>query len=124
MRLLFTNVQLDHRTGTEIVVRDLAIGMRQRGHEVAVYTPHPGAIAGELIERGVPVVDRIENVPFAPDWMLDVHQEVPAGLSVYWWYGLKRSSTSNTWRALHLRQTNCPSTAPSASVGNTTPSFS
>src|SRR3954468_20347940 len=67
MRVLLTNFQLDHRTGTEIVVRDLALGLRRRRHEVAVYTPHPGAIGDELIGAGVPVVNRIECVPFAPD---------------------------------------------------------
>ena len=67
MRVLFTNSQLDHRTGTEIVIRDLAIGMRRHGHDVAVYTPHPGSLADELIANGVPVVDRIEHVPLAPD---------------------------------------------------------
>ena len=67
MRVLFTNIQLNHRTGTEVVIRDLALGMRTRGHDVAVYTPHPGPIADELIADGIPVVERIENVPFRPD---------------------------------------------------------
>ena len=76
MKVLFTNIQLDHRTGTEIVVRDLALGMHRRGHEVAVYTPHPGALADELIAGGVPVVDRIENVPLSPD-VIHGHHHAP-----------------------------------------------
>ena len=56
--------------------------------------------------------------------MRDVHQNVPEGVSVYWYQGLNRSSTSNTVRAVQLRQTVVPSTAPSASLGKRTRSFS
>src|SRR4051794_25363615 len=76
MRVLFTNIQLDHRTGTEIVVRDLAVGMHGLRHEVAVYTPNPGPIADELAGVGIPVVDRIENVPFTPD-IVHGHHHAP-----------------------------------------------
>src|SRR3954447_14961351 len=65
-----------------------------------------------------------ENAPRPVGWMLEVHQYVPPGLSVSWWYGLNRSSTSNTRRAAQFRHTNCPSTVPRASVGNCTSSFS
>ncbi len=45
-------------------------------------------------------------------------------MSVYWLNGLSRSSTANTVRAVQLRHTYCPSTAPSGSAGKRTPSFS
>ena len=77
MKILFTNIQLDHRTGTEIVTRDLALGMQRRGHDVAVYTPHPGALAQELIADGLPVVNSIDHVAFAPD-VIHGHHHSPA----------------------------------------------
>jgi UDP-3-O-[3-hydroxymyristoyl] glucosamine N-acyltransferase len=77
VRILITNVQLDHRTGTEIVVRDLEHGLRRRGHQVCVYTPNPGIISDEITGRGGTVVDVIEHVPFVPD-VIHAHHNVPA----------------------------------------------
>ena len=77
MRILITNVQLDHRTGTEIVVRDLERGLRGRGHQVCVYTPSPGIISDEITARGGTVVDAIDRVPFVPD-VIHAHHNVPA----------------------------------------------
>ena len=62
LRLLLTNVTLAGRTGTEIVTRDLALGLHGRGHHVAVYTPARGPIADELDARGVRVVTRLDDV--------------------------------------------------------------
>ncbi len=67
MRILVTNIQLNHRSGTEIVVRDLESGLRERGHEVCVYTPNPGVLSDEITSRGGLVVDSLERVPFVPD---------------------------------------------------------
>jgi hypothetical protein len=57
LRVLLTNVTLASRTGTELFVRDLALGLRAAGHEPSVYTPDPGAIADELRTAGVPATD-------------------------------------------------------------------
>ncbi len=67
MKILVTNLQLDRRTGTEIVVRDLDAGLRRRGHEVCVYTPRPGELAEEMRAAGATVVDDVGSVPFTPD---------------------------------------------------------
>lgn len=66
MRVLLTNIKLNARSGTEIVVRDLAFGLRAAGCEVVVYTPNPGGIAAEIIEAGVPVVSGLEQVETPP----------------------------------------------------------
>lgn len=39
MRILLTNSFLATRTGSEMVVRDFALALKARGHEVAVYAP-------------------------------------------------------------------------------------
>ena len=67
MKILVTNVRVDTPTGTEVVVRDLAVGLHRRGHQVAVYTPHPGRIAAEIQASGIAVVDSVDLVPFVPD---------------------------------------------------------
>ena len=67
MKILMTNVQLDHRTGTEIVVRDLESALRRRGHDVCVYTPSAGAIADEIVASGGTVVTDLADLPFEPD---------------------------------------------------------
>jgi UDP-3-O-[3-hydroxymyristoyl] glucosamine N-acyltransferase len=77
VRILITNVQLDHRTGTEIVVRDLESGLRERGHDVCVYTPRPGILSDEITARGGLVVDTLDLVPFVPD-VIHAHHNGPA----------------------------------------------
>lgn len=75
MKILITNLQLDDRTGTEIVVRDLDAGLRARGHEVCVYTPRPGELAAEIRAAGGTVVDDLDQVPFMPE-VIHGHQTV------------------------------------------------
>ena len=65
--VLLTNSQLLGATGTEVVVRDLAVGLRARGHQVAVYSPLLGEPAARLAASGVPVIDRLDDCPFAPE---------------------------------------------------------
>ncbi|MCU1393872.1 MAG: hypothetical protein JWM34_2300 [Ilumatobacteraceae bacterium] len=77
MKILITNVQLDHRTGTEIVVRDLELGLRRRGHAVCVYSPNNGILGEEIARRGGLVVTHVDDVPFRPD-VIHAHHNVPA----------------------------------------------
>jgi glycosyltransferase involved in cell wall biosynthesis len=67
-RILIANVTLGGRTGTEVVTRDLALGLQARGHRVSVYAPGPrGPLADELLERGVPVVADLGDAPERPE---------------------------------------------------------
>ena len=67
LRLLLANVTLAGRTGTEIVTRDLAAGMRARGHRVTVFAPALGSLADEIRAGGTPVVSRLGDVAEPPD---------------------------------------------------------
>lgn len=67
MRVLITNITLASRTGTEIVVRDLALGLARRGHRPTVYTPKLGPIVDELRAGGIPVHDRLAGIAEPPD---------------------------------------------------------
>ena len=67
MRVLLTNITLASRSGTEVNVRDLALGLLRRGHRPVVYSPELGPIAGEIRAATVPVVDDLAAVGAAPD---------------------------------------------------------
>src|SRR5262245_43881070 len=66
MRILITNIMLAERSGTEVVTSELARGLKQRGHQVAVFAPVMGKSAAVLAADGIAVTDRIEAVPFRP----------------------------------------------------------
>ena len=67
LRILLTNRVLAHRTGTEMYVRDVAMGLLQRGHLPVVYSPRLGDVAAELRNQTIPVVDDPMKVGEAPD---------------------------------------------------------
>lgn len=67
MRILLTNVTLASRTGTEINIRDIALGLLRRGHQPVVYSPHLGEMADEIRAATVPVVDDLTRIAAPPD---------------------------------------------------------
>jgi hypothetical protein len=67
MHVLITNCTLASRTGTEIVVRDLVLGLRAAGQTASIYSPELGDIASELQARGITVVDDLHRLTQAPD---------------------------------------------------------
>ena len=71
-RILLTNVTLAGRSGTEIVTRDLAIGLARRGHAVSVYAPTLGPIAETIRAAGVAVSARLADLP-APELIQGHH---------------------------------------------------
>lgn len=80
-RVLITNLTLAGRTGTEIVVRDLALGLARTGDRPMVYTPRLGPIAAELCAAGIPVVDDIAAVPATPD-VIHGHHVIQTGVAL------------------------------------------
>ncbi len=67
MRILLTNITLASQSGTEIVTRDLALGLKAKGHDPTVFTPNPGVVSDQIERSGVEVVRRLEDVVEAPD---------------------------------------------------------
>ena len=67
LRVLLTNRTLSDRTGTEIVIRDLALGLLRLGHHPFVYAHEIGAFAAELRGASIPVVDEIDAIGTTPD---------------------------------------------------------
>lgn len=67
MRVLITNSSVATRSGTELYVRDLALGLLGRGHNPVVYTPKAGQLARELRAKSVPVTESLNSITAAPD---------------------------------------------------------
>lgn len=73
MRVLVTNAALESWTGSELYVRDLAGGLRARGHLPLLYSPNLGALAEGLRRDGLTVVDDLGRLPAPPDLIHGQH---------------------------------------------------
>jgi glycosyltransferase involved in cell wall biosynthesis len=69
------------RSGTEIVTRDVALGLLRRGHRPIVYAQWTGPLAEELRAASVPVVDRIAAIAERPD-VIHAHHNSPLAAAV------------------------------------------
>ncbi len=67
LNVLITNNTLAPRAGTEMYVRDLALGLQRRGHSPVVYTTRTGEVARELRRATVPVVEDLWRIGSPPD---------------------------------------------------------
>jgi hypothetical protein len=81
MRVLVTNIDLRHLTGTIVVVRDLALGLQRRGHNVTVYSPRLGEPAKELARQRITVVDTLDRLTVAPD-VIHGHHNLPVMMAL------------------------------------------
>ena len=67
LRILITNHGLKERAGSELYVRELALGLLRSGHSPIVYSPKLGEVAAEIRKATVPVVDDLSSVSVKPD---------------------------------------------------------
>jgi len=67
LKVLITNRVLVRGSGTEIVVRDLALELKKLGHKPAIYAPVLGPLAGQVRTLGVPVFSDIRQIEPVPD---------------------------------------------------------
>ena len=73
MRILITNTALVNRSGSELYVRDLALGLLERGHTPLVYSPILGEVAQEIRAATIPVVDHLDKIALPPDLIHGQH---------------------------------------------------
>jgi Glycosyltransferase Family 4 len=78
LTVLITNIWLANFGGSEVVVRDLALGLLRRGHRPIVYSPALGKISAEIAARGVAVIDDLERLGEPPD-VIHGHHCIPCG---------------------------------------------
>ena len=68
LTVLITNIAFAFRSGTEIVVDQIARGLHRRGHRPIVFAPYVGGgLTDGLRLRGIAVVDRLKDVGCTPD---------------------------------------------------------
>ncbi len=67
LKVLITNNALAARGGSEMYVRDIALGLRERGHSPVVYSTLLGAVARELQTANISVVDNLNQLTETPD---------------------------------------------------------
>lgn len=100
MRVLFTNLTLASRTGTELYIREAALGLLRRGHSPIVFTPDPGEVAAEIRAATVPVVDDLSRIGVPPDVIHGHHhQQTMAALLRF--PGVPAVFVAHDWSAWH-----------------------
>jgi len=67
LTVLLTNNTLADRAGSEMYLRDVALGLLARGHHPVAYSSRLGDVAQELRQGTVPVVDDLRALGEAPD---------------------------------------------------------
>lgn len=83
MRILFTNHGLSQRAGTELYVRDIAVALRNRGHEPWCWSTEIGAVADELRAEGIRVVQTLAELPGQPDLIHGHHRLETTAAGLY-----------------------------------------
>ena len=79
--ILLTHIWLDDFAGSEVVVRDLSLGLLRRGHRPIVYASKLGTVAREIAAHGVPVIDDLRRLAERPD-LIHAHHAVPCGEAI------------------------------------------
>ena len=67
LRVLIATYDLSLRGGTQMHVRDLALGLLNRGHTPIVYSPQLGEAAREIKARTIAVTDDLNSLAAPPD---------------------------------------------------------
>lgn len=96
LRVLLTNRVLAQRTGTELYIRDLAIGLLRRGHLPVVYSPRLGALAAEIRRHTIPVVDELSRVAEPPD-IIHGHHGLETLTALLAFPGVPAISVCHSW---------------------------
>ena len=67
LRVLLTNTMMKDRTGSELIVYEVALSLQKAGHRPYVFAPVLGDFAVSLARIGIPVVGDIRALQFVPD---------------------------------------------------------
>jgi hypothetical protein len=62
LTILFTNIDMAYRSGTQVQTRNYALEMLRRSHRPIVYSPSIGAISEELKQKGIPCFEHVEDI--------------------------------------------------------------
>jgi hypothetical protein len=102
LRILFTNITLASRTGTEVYIKEAALGMLRRGHTPLVYSPDLGEIAEKIRGATIPVVDDLSRLGAPPD-VIHGHHHQQAMTALMHFPGVPGIFTTHDWAVWHWR---------------------
>lgn len=102
MRVLLTNAALDSRAGSELYCRDVAIGLRRRGHRPVVFAPVLGEVARELRDATVPIVDDLDDLGEPPEVIHGQHH-LPTVMAILRFPGVPAVYVCHGWRPWNER---------------------
>lgn len=100
LRILFTNITLASRTGTEVYIKEAALGLLRRGHTPLVYSPDLGEIAEEIRAATVPVVDDLSRLGAPPD-VIHGHHHQQAMTAFLHFPGVPGLFVTHDWTVWH-----------------------
>jgi glycosyl transferase family 4 len=100
LRILFTNVTLASRTGTEVYIKEAALGLLRRGHTPLVYSPGLGEIAAEIRAATIPVVDDLARLGAPPD-VIHGHHHQQAMTALLHFPGVPAIFVTHDWTFWH-----------------------
>ena len=100
LRILFTNITLASRTGTEVYIKEAALGLLRRGHTPLVYSPDLGEIAAEIRAATIPVVDDLSKLGAPPD-VIHGHHHQQAMTAFLHFPGVPGIFTTHDWTIWH-----------------------
>ncbi len=97
MKILITNTVLANWSGSELYVRDIARGLRRRGHTPFLFSPHLGPLAEDMRREGFVVLDDLAGLAEPPDLIHGQHHAetlaamafFPAAAAVYFCHGTR-----------------------------------
>lgn len=97
MKILITNTALESWTGSELYARDIARGLRGRGHTPFLFSPFLGPLAEDIRREGFVVLDDLAGLSEPPDLIHGQHHAeamaamafFPAVAAVYFCHGTK-----------------------------------
>jgi hypothetical protein len=75
LNVLFCNIAMQGRSGTEMFLWDLTRGLKQRGHGAGVFTPRLGRLAEALKLEGIQVCDNPRQIEWKPDLLHCQHAQ-------------------------------------------------
>lgn len=76
LTVLITNLVLDHRSGTTLYVRDLALELKRKGHVPIVYAKRLGAVSRDIANAGIMVTRNLRSIRKPPDVIHGHHWHV------------------------------------------------
>src|SRR5690348_7016998 len=82
LTILIASMGLAEAAGTEVVVRDLALGLLRRGHRPIAYSPNVGEFAKSISARGVSVIDDLRLLRETPD-IIHAQHLIPCGEALF-----------------------------------------